>query len=105
MTIALDVAIIWALAVYREDAVRATRWSGAGEPATGVSPSDLGERSEIAVCESRVGVEGEAAVRAVLVKRVLRRLEGRVGSGQAEGRVVVVVDRLCSLPLCDEVTI
>jgi hypothetical protein len=31
--------------------------------------------SEIAVCENRVGVDGEAALRAVLVKRVLRRLE------------------------------
>jgi hypothetical protein len=31
--------------------------------------------SEIAVCESRLGLIGETASRAVLVKRVLRRLE------------------------------
>ena len=32
-------------------------------------------RSEIAVCESRLGLTGETASRAVLVRRVLRRLE------------------------------
>jgi hypothetical protein len=36
--------------------------SRAGEPATGVPPSDLDDPFGDRLCESRVGVEGEAAL-------------------------------------------